>query len=197
MEIGVKVGDIMTRELVSVKPDLSIIDCARKMEKHDIGMVIVKGNGKLLGMLTEKDIIWALTKKSNLKSVKARDLMIRKVPTIKPSKDIYEALLRMRNLKIKWLPVTVRKYVIGMLTIKDILKIEPSLFEIAVQHHNMNHIHINEDGGKLMRKNAILSGKGLWIKEGVCEECGAFGLLQNIDGFLFCEGCSLTGPRLH
>jgi len=194
MEIGVKVGDIMTRELVSVKPDESIIDCARKMEKNDIGIVIVRNNGKLLGMLTEKDIIWALTKKSNLKSVKARDLMIRKVPTIKPSKDIYEALLRMRNLKTKWLPVTVRKYVIGMLTIKDILKIEPSLFEIAVQHHNL---HVKEEENKLMRRNAVLAGKELWIKEGVCEECGAYGLLQNVDGFLFCEDCSLTAPKLH
>jgi len=194
MEIGVKVGDIMTREIISVKPELNIIDCARKMEKHDIGMVIVKNNGKLLGMLTEKDIIWALTKKTNLRSVKARDLMIRKVPTIKPSKDIYEALIRMRNLKAKWLPVTIKKYVIGMLTIKDILRIEPSLFEIAVQHHNL---HVKEEEDKLMRRNAVLSGKELWIKEGICEECGSCGLLQNIDGFLFCESCSLTAPGLH
>ena len=123
--------------------------------------------------------------------------MSKNVMTVSPSEDIYDALLKMKGKmagkSIRWLPVAVKGSVIGMLTVKDILRIEPSLFEIAVQHHNL---HVKEEENKLLRRNAVLAGKELWIKEGTCEECGSCGLLQNIDGILFCESCSLTAPRL-
>jgi signal-transduction protein with cAMP-binding, CBS, and nucleotidyltransferase domain len=131
MQIGIKVGDIMTRELVSVSPNKTIGDCARLMSKEDIGTVLIEEKGKLKGALTEKDILWALTKKQNIHHIKVSDIMLRKVSTIKPSKDIFDALLRMKAQKVAWLPVTVRGNVIGMLTINDILKIEPSLFPKA------------------------------------------------------------------
>jgi len=184
MRIGIKAGDIMTRELVAVKPDTTINNCARAMNKKDVGLVIVQDDDQLKGILTEKEIIWALTKKHDLSKVKASDIMLKKVTTIKPSRDIYDALVRMSNSKIRWLPVTVRGKVIGILTIKDILKIEPSLFEIA-----LGNMQIKEESEKLKRKKDALSGKESWTRDGECEECGAFGLLYSNDGRLICEGC--------
>jgi len=64
MKIGVKVGDIMTREFISVKPETSLLDCARKMIKKRIGSLILEEKGELRGILTERDIIWAMTKQS-------------------------------------------------------------------------------------------------------------------------------------
>jgi CBS domain-containing protein len=184
MRIGIKVGDIMTRNIVSVKPATAVTDCAKTMFKKDVGLVIVKDKEKLKGALTEKDIIWALTKKHDLSKVKASDIMLRKITTIKPSRDIYEALVRMRNTKIRWLPVTVKGNVIGILTIKDILRIEPSLFEIAV-----GNMQIKEESEKLKRKKNFLEGGETWIKEGECDDCGAYGILYNTDGKLICENC--------
>jgi len=186
MRIGIKVGDIMTRQLVSVKPSTNINECARAMAKKDVGLVIIKENEKLKGMLTEKEIIWALTKKNDLSKVKAKDIMLRKLTTIKPSRDIYEALVRMKNAKIRWLPVTVKGNVIGILTIKDILRIEPSLFEIALG--NMN---IKEESEKLGRKQEIIDGIKLWIREGECEDCGSFDILYDNNGRFVCENCSV------
>jgi signal-transduction protein with cAMP-binding, CBS, and nucleotidyltransferase domain len=189
MQIGIKVGDIMTRELVSVKPGKTIGECAKLMSKEDVGTVLIEDGGKLKGALTEKDIIWALTKKQDIHHIKVSDIMLRKVTTIKPSKDIFEALLRMKNQRVAWLPVTVRGNVIGMLTINDILKIEPSLFEIVSQNWKLR-----EETQKMDRRRRALEGKESWIKEGECEECEAYGILYNMKGKLLCEDCYRENP---
>ena len=175
----------MTRNVVSVKPQSTVTDCARSMFKKDVGLVIVKDQDQLKGVVTEKDIIWALTKKNDLSNVKVKDIMLRKITTIKPSRDIYEALVRMKTGKLRWLPVTVRGNVIGILTIKDILRIEPGLFDIAV-----GNMQIKEESEKLRRRQDIIDGKGPTLGDGECEECGNFAALSDNNGLLLCDDCS-------
>jgi len=185
MKIGIKVGDIMTRDFVSVKPETNIIDCARLMIKKRVGSLVLQKEGRLKGLLIERDIIWAITKKpiEELKKIKAEDLANKKIITIKPNADLYEALQRMRKGKYRWLPVVVKKKVVGFLTLKDILRVEPSLFEIA---HSQGVFQIKEETEKLKRKELRKKGS---LKEGFCEECGNFDFLYNIDGRMICESC--------
>ena len=69
--------------------------------------------------------------------------------------------------------------VIGMLTLKDVLRIEPSLFT------DINFAEkIKEESEKLTR----MKGEK-WIKEGICEECGDFNLLYIVDSRRICEVC--------
>ena len=191
MKIGIKVGDVMTRQLVAVKPSEDVINCAKEMASHDIGLIVVEKAGKLVGVLTERDVIWALTKKDDLRKVKAGDIMLRKITTIKPSRDIYEALVRMKKQNVKWLPITVNKKVIGMLTLNDILKIEPTLFDIA-----RGNLHVREVEEKMKRKLDISELKESEseeriIEDGECENCGSFGILDTAEGRMLCEGCKL------
>ncbi len=178
---GIKVGDIMTRNFVSVSSDTNLVDCAKEMKKKRVGSLVLKDAQKLAGLLTEKDIIWALTKtgEKDLKKVRASDVASRKVAVIKPGADLYEALSRMKKLKFRRLPVVVDGNVIGMLTLKDILRIEPRLFT------DINFAEkIKEEGDKIKR----LKGER-WIREGMCEECGSFDLLYKSDNRLLCEPC--------
>lgn len=185
MKIGVKVGDLMTRELISVDRSASLVECSREMAQKNVGLLIVKDKSKLVGMLTEKEIIWALTKKNDLSRIKAGDVMLRKLTTIKPSRDIYDALLRMKNHNVRWLPITIRKNVIGLITINDILRVEPALFEIA-----LGNMRVKEFDDKLRRKDMTLTKGESWASEGECPECGAFGLLYRTNRSHLCEGCS-------
>lgn len=181
MKIGVKVGDIMTRNFISVKPETSIMECAKKMVGKRVGSLILEEKNKLKGIVTEGDIIWAMTKKSRkeLSKIKASEITPKKLVTIKPSADLYQALQKMKKTKYRWLPVTINKTVIGFLTLKDILKIEPSLFETAAEI-----MQIQEESEKLKRRKA-----GETFKEGLCEECGNFSLLYKIDDRMMCESC--------
>ncbi|MFH1307569.1 MAG: CBS domain-containing protein [archaeon] len=183
MEARIKVGDVMTRNFVSVAPDVNLTDCAKIMIKKRVGSLIIKDKQKLLGIITEKDIIWALTKKSesDLRKIKVKEIAARKVATIKPSADISQAINRMKKLKFRRLPVVVNGNVIGMLTLKDVLRIEPSLFDIASYNND-----IKEEGEKLRRK---AQDGGRWINEGMCEECGNYNLLYKVDGRVICPVC--------
>jgi signal-transduction protein with cAMP-binding, CBS, and nucleotidyltransferase domain len=144
----------------------------------------VHENNRLSGLLTERDIVYAVAKKPrDLDKIKARDVRRRKIATIKPSADVYDALQKMRKTKYRWIPVLVNKNVIGFLTLKDILKIEPTLFD-AVQEIGQ----IREEQAKIKRVRNTEQGKS-WAREGLCEECGGYGLLYNQDGRLICENC--------
>ncbi len=179
---GVKVGDLMTRNFVYVSPDTDLKKCAKTMVKKRVGSLIIKEGDTLKGILTEKDIIWAIVKKSkkDLDKILAKDLMKRKDVVIKPSADIVEALERMKKKKIRRLPVVENKKVIGMLTIKDILRIDPGLYELIAEN-----MKIKEETEKLKRGEKMRIER----KQGLCEECGEFDLLYNDDGRWLCWDC--------
>ena len=182
-ETRLKVGDIMTRNYASVKPDISIIDCAKIMIKKKVGSLVVEENKKLLGVIVEKDIIWVLVKKQDLSKIKVRDIMTRRVVVISPADNIYNAILRMNRKRVKILPVIFDKKVVGVLTIKDVLRVEPSLFELA-----SSSLDIREEKDKLKRKEIASAGYG-FVKEGICDECDEYNRLYNIDDRLICQSC--------
>lgn len=181
MKIGVKVGDIMTRDFISAKPDIFVLRAIKLMVKKRVGSLILEEGGILKGILTEKDIMWALSKKPgrDLGKVEAGEICTKKTTTIKPSADVYNAIILMKKTNYRRLPVTVKKRVIGLLTLKDILRIQPELFEIVKENYT-----IKEESEKLKR---VKSGES--FKEGICEECGNFDILYDIDSSTICESC--------
>jgi len=178
MNIGIQVGDVMTRSFVSIKPEMPVLSAVKLMVKKRVGSLILEENGFLKGILTEKDIMWALSKKKDLSGIKAGEICSRKITTIKPSADIYDAIMLMRKKKFRRLPVTVDKKVIGYLTLKDILRMQPELFEIAREGY-----HIRWPVNKKNEKEPAA------VKEGVCEECENFDILYDQDGKMICEDC--------
>ena len=64
MKSDIKVGDIMTRNFVSIKPEESVVNAAKKMTKKRVGSLIIEKKKKLLGLVTQRDIIYALIKKN-------------------------------------------------------------------------------------------------------------------------------------
>jgi len=182
MEVGIKVGDIMTRNFVSVTSDVSIVECAKIMSKKHVGSVIVKKGQRLIGIVTEGDIIETLSRGLDMKNTNVGKIMTRRVVGIKPNKDIYTALMVMKKKKVRWLPVMIRKNIIGLLTEKDILKIQPALFDIASQN-----VKIAEEEEKWKRIKAIDEYR--WVREGPCQECGAYDLLYKIGNRYLCATC--------
>ena len=190
MVVGIKVGDVMTRNFIYVKPGTDLKTCAKTMIKKKVGSLIIKNQEDiLLGIITEKDIIWALVKKSqnDLGKIYVQDLMKRRVITIKPSADIAEALAKIKKFKVRRLPVLENKKVIGMITLKDILKLDPSLYEMISEIEK-----IREESKKLKSKRRLAQDMPK-TKEGACPECGAQGVLYKTDEGYLCESC--LGPH--
>lgn len=177
----VLVSDIMTRDPISIKPDTTLLDCAKQMVKKRVGSLLLVEKRKLIGLIARKDILWALTKKSkeDLNKIKAVDISPKKIATIKPTATIKEALEKMKKLKFKRLPVIHEKQLVGMITVRDILNFNPELYPELEEFAK-----IREESKKLERVKKVSS-----IKEGACEECGNFDTLYMVHGSLLCESC--------
>lgn len=181
MDSVISVGEIMTRNFVWTGPETNLRECAKLMIRKKVGSLIIKESEKLLGILTEKDIIWAIVKKSksSLVEIKASDLMKRKVITIKPSSDISEAMDKFRTQKVRRLPVVENGKLIGIITLKDVLKYDPNLYNIISQN-----LQIKEETRKLTAKAYNLSRK-----VGICEICGNSGPLYHEGVQSICKDC--------
>lgn len=181
MDTGVKVGDLMTRNFIFINSEANLQDCARLMVKKRVGSLLIKDDEKLKGILTRKDILWAIVKKSksDLKNIKVKDLMKRKIITIKPNEDITDAMQKFKKKKVRRLPVIERGKLIGLLTLKDVLKIDPGLFQMITET-----IKIKEETEKLNRSNINAPRK-----QGICERCGDYDILYHDEAQWICESC--------
>ncbi len=179
MKTGYKVIDCMTTKPVSINSDASLEECAKAMAKNHVGALVIKDGHESKGVITEQDIVRkAVARGIDPATKKVIELMERKLITISPSDDLYDALIKMRDSNIRHLPVAEGSKMIGLLTLKDILKIEPSLFE-----HLVETFELREEERKPI--NRIIPN------EAICQGCGAYvEEVQNVKGSLLCGRCA-------
>jgi signal-transduction protein with cAMP-binding, CBS, and nucleotidyltransferase domain len=181
MKTCFSVRDGMTNKPVMAKPKTTIQDCAKLMAKHDVGSLIIGEPGKIKGLVTEEDFV----RKAILKSIKSgsavSNIMETDLVTITPEKDIYDALLVMRDNNLRHLPVVEKDKLVGLITLKDILKIEPQLFDLIVEDIELREEHRKPITERLMG-------------EEVCEECGKLTTkIKEQRGSLLCTSCIKKG----
>src|SRR3989344_8629010 len=177
----ISVGDIMTRNIISVKPSSSLHECAKIMAREGLDSLIISENHKLLGLITSGDILRAIIKRHNIGLKKINIMMIatKKLAVIKPSADISQALSKMCALNFRRLPVLSKGNLIGVVTLKDILAIAPELYSETKSLMD----EIREEERKVKE-----SGES-WPLEGLCDNCGAFSELLRVEGKLLCPDC--------
>ena len=178
MKSGYKVADAMTINPISVGASTTLLECAKIMSEKHVGAVVVKSNSHSIGILTEQDIVRKAVAKGASTNEKVKDFMEEKLRTITPDADIYDALIKMRDNNIRHLPVVEDNKMVGLLTIKDILKIEPDLFDIVVEK-----FELREESRKPI--NRVIP------TEGICQECGEYSeKVKLVDGAVVCENCA-------
>lgn len=136
MESGYKVSDIMTANPLKMDADLSARDCAEMMNEHQVGSILITKGNKFAGIVTEEDLV----QKVVLQDLVASKVQLSKIMTplkniisIEPNKDIQEAIVVMKENDIRRLPVMNGSSLQGLITSKDILRIQPELFELLVE----------------------------------------------------------------
>ena len=178
MKSGYKVADAMTINPISIGISTTLLECSRIMSEKHVGAVVIKDNSHSLGILTEQDIVRKAVAEGASVNEKVKDFMETKLITISPAADIYDALIKMRDNNIRHLPVVENGKLVGLLTIKDILKIEPDLFDLIVEK-----FELREENRKPI--NRIIP------TEGICQECGEYSEdVKEVDGTVVCENCA-------
>tara|TARA_Y100000034_G_scaffold24312_6_gene28354 strand:+ start:844 stop:1290 length:447 start_codon:yes stop_codon:yes gene_type:complete len=141
MKTGYKVCDAMTKKPIMVLPTTSIIECAKIMSANHVGSLLISEEKKILGLITEQDIVRkAVAQHNNLHKSKVEDHMEKRLHTIGPEVDIFDAIKMMGEHNIRHLPVMDDEEMLGFVTLKDILKIQPELFELMVDKIELREI---------------------------------------------------------
>jgi len=172
----VLVKEAMKTNPVTVKPKTTVKEAAILMKKRRIGNCIVVDN-KPIGIITESDILKEVVAE-NLKASDVTVEQIMKTPliVIDPYVDIEKAMQTMIKCNIRRLPVIENNELIGIITVKDILRLSPMLLEINREWSEIRGVD------EAHWKKQIFSGK--------CEDCNTLSTnLRNVDGRLLCEDC--------
>jgi len=106
----------MNKALV-VDHDISLKEAAAIMSEKNIGGVVAVKNGKIIGIISEKDIVKNVDKINK----KISAVMSKNVVTIDEEEDLDEAAMLMKKNKIKRLPVTREGKLVGIITSTDLI----------------------------------------------------------------------------
>lgn len=132
-EAELKVSDVMSTDLVTARPDETVVDAARKMAEEGVGSVlVVDEKGTLLGIVTERDIVVRVVAKGlDPSRTSVGEIMTRNPITIFEDARLSDAAELMRSKRIGHLPVVNREgRLVGIVTRYDIVRIAPGLIEV-------------------------------------------------------------------
>lgn len=128
----------MTNKPVIASKDMILKDAAELLTKEDVNSLLLVENNIPVGIVTDEDIVRKCVAKGfDSKKLRLKDIAIIDLITITPDKDITEALNLMREHDIRQLPVVDKKQLVGFLTVKSILKIQPELIDIWMEKYEL------------------------------------------------------------
>jgi len=118
-----KVKDAMHKGVDWVGPETPVTELAKLMCEHDIGAIPIGENDRLIGMVTDRDIVCKGLAQAdfNLSSATARDVMTPGIHCCREDDDLAKAVRHMEELKVRRLPVINRnRRMVGILSLGDV-----------------------------------------------------------------------------
>jgi len=115
-----KVSEIMSKTMTVVEPEATLGEAATMMGERHVGSVVVCEDDRLVGILTERDIVRALSREHDAPMRPVVEWMSKDPTTTKPDADVKEALRTMVDGGFRHLPVIDEGRVVGMVSIRDV-----------------------------------------------------------------------------
>src|ERR671922_2775211 len=104
--MGQRIREVMTSNPSTIDPGKPVLEAARIMKQEDAGVVPVTENGRLTGMVTDRDIaIRVVAEGKDPQSTKVREVASTELVTIDPQQELDEALRLMARHQVRRLPV--------------------------------------------------------------------------------------------
>ena len=116
-----EIKDIMTQSVVSIDPGESVEIAARTMAQHNIGALPVCKDGKLCGMLTDRDIVTRCLAANRMPgNTTVKQVMTEQVTSVRPDMETGAAAHLMGRLQVRRLPVVENGKICGMVSLGDL-----------------------------------------------------------------------------
>jgi len=148
------VKDLMTKEPKTCTPETTLAAAAQLMWEGDCGILPVMDDGELVGVITDRDMYIALaTQNARASHLRVGAVARTLVATCEPEDDVRVALDRMKQARVRRLPVVgFGRTVLGILSMNDIVlaasddsgvsaeEVVDTLRAICGHHHPVPHV---------------------------------------------------------
>jgi CBS domain-containing protein len=118
-----KVQDVMTYDVQTCSPETNLAAAAMQMWRGDFGVMPIVAGGKVVGMITDRDIcIAAATKHRDPANIRVKEVISGQVYGCSPDTDIHEALKIMQQKQVRRLPIISAEdgRLAGILSMNDV-----------------------------------------------------------------------------
>ena len=116
-----KVSELMSKKLVKVTSIAMLHEVAQKMRQENIGVIPVEDNGKLVGLVTDRDIAVNAVAKGEINCA-VKDVMTHNPVTLNANATVEEAIQTMLKQNIRRLPVMDNGKLVGLVSLEDLLE---------------------------------------------------------------------------
>ena len=118
-----KVKEVMHKGVDWVSPDTPVTELAKLMREHDIGSIPIGEDDRLIGMVTDRDIVCKGLASNNFdaRRAMARDVMTDGIHCCREDDDLAKAIHHMEKLQVRRLPVINKsRRMVGILSLGDV-----------------------------------------------------------------------------
>jgi CBS domain-containing protein len=121
MRSAITVDEVMIPDPVTLDSDRTVADAAKLMKERNIGDVVVRDNGTVCGIVTDRDIVVrAVADSKNPSRVKLRDICSHDLVALSPRDSIDTAVELMRERAVRRLPIIDNGEPVGIVTMGDL-----------------------------------------------------------------------------
>ena len=116
-----RVESLMTKNPIILSAEDNIVEAAKRMQKENVGDVLVRDGDDLCGIVTDRDIVLrGVALEKNPSDVMLKDVCSKDPQTISADEDIEKAIDMMRQHAVRRLPVTRNGSLVGILSLGDL-----------------------------------------------------------------------------
>ena len=115
-------GDFMSRKVLSVAPEDTIGEAAQLMADANVGSSVVLEHGRLIGILTERDLLRAMAQRVHPSEARVREWMTAEPVAVSESTSADEAARLMVEHGFRHLPIVDGDRTLGVVSLRDVMR---------------------------------------------------------------------------
>lgn len=116
------IESIMTRDVATIRPQQSLLEAAELMRSRDVGSLPVHENDRLIGMITDRDIVVRGLTDNDIAGKTVRDVMSEAVMYCRASDSVESVATNMADLEMRRLPVVDgNKRLVGIVSLANMM----------------------------------------------------------------------------
>jgi len=122
--MGTTIKEVMTRDVRACEPNATVADAAKVMAQEDVGPVPIVEDGRLVGIVTDRDIVVRVVAEGrDPNATRVREIASTELVTVSPDDDLDEALNLLAQRQVRRLPVVEGDRLVGIVAQADVARL--------------------------------------------------------------------------